>query len=99
MGWQKRAAGGFHVRQFQGVPLPKDVILYAVFFYLRYAVSYRDLEESMAERGVVIDHATLNRWGVKFAPLIAAQAQRRKRPTANSWRMPSLDIAAQYPVR
>lgn len=41
----------------------------------------------MAERGVVVDHATLNRWVVKFSPLIAAQAQARKRPTASSWRM------------
>jgi putative transposase len=41
----------------------------------------------MAERGVEIDHATLNRWVVKFSPLIAANAQSRKRPTAISWRM------------
>ena len=41
---------------------PKDIILYAVFFYVRYGVSYRDLEEIMAERGVKVDHATLNRW-------------------------------------
>lgn len=58
-----------------------------MFFYVRYAVSYRDLEEILAERGVVVDHATLHRWVVRFAPLIAAQAQARKRPTANSWRM------------
>lgn len=72
---------------FKGVHYPKPVILYAVFFYVRYAVSYRDLEEIIAERGVQVDHATLNRWVVKFAPLIAAQAQRRKQPTANSWRV------------
>lgn len=73
--------------EFKGVHYPKSVILHAVFFYLRYAVSYRDLEEIMAERGVKVDHATLNRWVVKFAPLIAARAQARKRPTATSWRM------------
>lgn len=66
---------------------PKSVILYAVFFYVRYGVSYRDLEEIMAERGVKIDHATLNRWVVKFSPLIAANAQARKKRTAASWRM------------
>tara|TARA_R100000935_G_C2820918_1_gene159706 strand:+ start:509 stop:1021 length:513 start_codon:yes stop_codon:yes gene_type:complete len=63
------------------------VILNAVFFYLRYAVSYRFLEEIMAERDVKVDHATLNRWVVEFAPLIAARAQSRKRSTAASWRM------------
>ena len=72
---------------FKGAQFPRSVILYAVFFYVRYAVSYRDLEEIMEERGVSVDHATLNRWVVKFAPLIAARAQSRKRPTAKSWRM------------
>ena len=72
---------------FKGNHFPKSVILYAVFFYVRYGVSYRDLEEIMAERGVEIDHATLNRWVVKFSPLIAANAQARKKPTAGSWRM------------
>lgn len=41
----------------------------------------------MAERGVAVDHATLNRWVVKFSPLIATNAQARKRATANSWRI------------
>jgi putative transposase len=54
---------------------------------LRYGGSYRDLEEIMAERGVEIDHATLNRWVVKFSPLIAGNAQSRKKSTAPSWRM------------
>ncbi|RJE78455.1 IS630 family transposase, partial [Paracoccus sp. JM45] len=41
---------------------------FSVFSYVRYAVSYRDLEEIMLERGINVDHATLNRWVVKFAP-------------------------------
>jgi putative transposase len=72
---------------FKGGHCPKDVILYAVFFYVRYAVSYRDLEEIMAERGVAVDHATLNRWVVKYSSLIARRAHRRKSPTSSSWRM------------
>ena len=46
---------------FKGAHFPRDIILHAAFFYLRYGVSYRDLEEIMAERGVRVDHATLNR--------------------------------------
>ncbi|WP_349294810.1 IS6 family transposase (plasmid) [Thioclava sp. 'Guangxiensis'] len=72
---------------FKGAHYPKSVILQAIFFYVRYAVSYRDLEEILVERGVMVDHATLNRWVVKYAPLIAARAQERKRPSAKSWRM------------
>lgn len=72
---------------FKGVHYQQSVILYAVFFYLRHAVSYRDLEEILAERGVTVDHATLNRWVVKFAPQISDSTQAKKRPTATSWRM------------
>lgn len=72
---------------FKGAQFPREVILFAVFFYLRYTVSYRDLEEIMAERGVRIDHATLNRWVAKYSPLIANAARRRKVPTDRSWRM------------
>ena len=69
---------------FKGVHFPKEVILYAVFFYVRYGVSYRDLEEIMEERGVQVDHATLNRWVINYSPLISAEAK-----TANVlWRHP-----------
>ncbi|MQQ09596.1 IS6 family transposase [Epibacterium sp. SM1979] len=77
---------------FKGVHYPKSVILPAVFFYVRYGVSYRDLEEILAERGVSVDRATLNRWVVKFAPLIADRARARKRPTAKSWRVDETHI-------
>jgi putative transposase len=72
---------------FKGAHFPKDVILYAVFFYVRYGVSYRDLEEIMEERGINVDHATLNRWVIDYSPLIATEAKKRKRAVATSWRM------------
>ena len=72
---------------FKGAQFPQDVILHAVFFYVRYGVSYRDLEEILAERGVVVDHATLNLWVVRYASDLAAVAQRRKSTTAPSWRL------------
>lgn len=65
---------------FKGAHFPKSVILHAVFFYMRCPVSYRDLQEIMAERGISVDHATLNRWVVRYAPQIGAQAHIRKRP-------------------
>ena len=77
----------------------KISVLYAVYFYVRFPVSYRDLEEIMAERGVDLDHAALNRWVEKYAGAIAEEAHRRKALPGRSWRMPSRDIAAQYPAR
>tara|TARA_B110000467_G_C18277143_1_gene456173 strand:+ start:369 stop:545 length:177 start_codon:yes stop_codon:yes gene_type:complete len=45
---------------FKSSHYPKDVILYGVFFCVWYAVAYRNLEETMAERGIKVEHATLN---------------------------------------
>jgi putative transposase len=72
---------------FKGAHFPKEIILYVIFFYVRYSVSYRDLEEIMEERGVKVDHATLNRWVIDYSPLMAAEAKKCKRPVASSWRM------------
>ena len=72
---------------FKGVHFPKDVILYAVFFYVRYGVSYRDLEAIMEERGVKVDHSTLNRWVINYSSSLALAAIKNKRAVAASWRM------------
>jgi transposase, IS6 family len=64
-----------------------DIILLNVQWYCRYALSYRDLEEMMAERGVEVDHSTINRWVLKFSP----ELDKRIRPflnlTNDSWRV------------
>ncbi|TDW52712.1 hypothetical protein EV144_1011404 [Flavobacterium sp. 270] len=49
---------------------PKYIILQAVYFKLRFTLSYRDVEEIMKIRGVIVDHATIQRWVYKFTPLI-----------------------------
>ncbi len=72
---------------FSGAQFPKEVILFAVFFYVRFGISYRDVEEIMEERGVNVDHATLNRWVIKYSPSIALAAKKNKRAVATSWRM------------
>ncbi|MFT4959623.1 MAG: putative transposase [Paracoccaceae bacterium] len=63
-----------------------------VFFYVRYVVSYRDLEEQLAERGIAVDHATLNRWLAKYSPSIAANTHTRERSTAVSWCMAKIAV-------
>ena len=60
---------------------PPDVILLAVRWYLRYSLSYRDLKELLAERGVEVDHVTLFRWVQRFTPLLAEAA----RPCSIRW--------------
>ena len=72
---------------FKGAHFPKDVILYAVFFSVRYDVSYRDLKEIMEERGVNVDHSTPESPSFDYSPLIAAEAKKRKHTVTTSWRM------------
>jgi putative transposase len=66
---------------------PKTIILQAVYFKLRFTLSYRDVEELMSIRGVTVDHSTIQRWVYKFTPMIEANMHRRKRQVSDSWRM------------
>jgi transposase-like protein len=72
---------------FKGCHFPPAVILMGICWYCRYKLSYRDIEELMVERGVEVDHATLNRWVVKFAPLLSKNARLHKAPVGKSWRL------------
>ncbi len=53
----------------------------------RFSLSYRDLEEIMSIRGALVDHATLQRWVMRFVPLIDQAVRKRKKPVGSSWRM------------
>jgi len=76
---------------FKGAHFPKDVIFYAVFFYVRYGVSYCDLEAIMEERGVKVDHLSLNRWVINYTSSLALAAKKLKRAVA-SWQMDETNI-------
>lgn len=72
---------------FKGMRFPIDVILVCIRWYAAYPLSYRHLEEIMEERGVSVDHSTINRWAIRFLPLIEKMARKHKRPVGGSWRM------------
>ena len=60
---------------FAGFRFPPDVIVLAVRWYLRFDLSYRDVEELLAERGIEVDHVTVYRWVQRFTPLLADAAR------------------------
>ena len=64
-----------------------EVILLAVGWYLRFSLSYRDVEELLAERGLLVDHVTVWRWVQRYAPEIQRRLRLRLRPTNDSWRV------------
>src|SRR5271165_5564746 len=72
----------FKWRQFE-----PELILLAVGWYLRFSLSYRDVEELLAERGLHADHVTVWRWVQRYAPEMELCLRRRLKPTSDSWRV------------
>jgi transposase-like protein len=70
---------------FAGFRFPPDVIVLAVRWYLRFGLSYRDVEELLAERGVEIDHVTVYRWVQRFTPLLAEAARPCRHAVGDRW--------------
>jgi len=70
---------------FTGFRFPPEVILLAVRWYLRYGLSYRDLEELLAERGIEVDHPTLYRWVQRFTPLLIDAARPARHLAGDRW--------------
>lgn len=72
----------FKWRHYEG-----EIILQSVRWYLRYALSYRDLEEILAERGLSVAHTTIFRWIQAYAPEIDRRVRPHLKPTNDSWRV------------
>ena len=74
--------GLFKWRQFE-----PEAILLAVGWYLRFSLSYRDVEELLADRGLHADHVTVWRWVQRYAPEMERRLRSRLKPTNDSWRL------------
>ena len=75
-------SSSFKWRHYEG-----EIILLNVRWYLKYPLSYRNLEEMMAERGIKVDHTTIMRWVHQYSPEIEKKIRRHLRPTNDSWRV------------
>jgi transposase, IS6 family len=72
---------------FAGFCFPPDVIMLAVRWYLRFALSYRDVEELLTERGIDVDHVTIYRWVRRFTPLLAEAARPCRHAVGDRWQV------------
>ncbi|MCJ2137333.1 IS6 family transposase [Methylobacterium sp. J-026] len=79
---KQRAKADFRGRHFEAT-----LIVQAVSWYLRYPLSYRDIEELFLERGLEVDHSTLNRWVLAYAPLIEKRLRQFRQPHCGSVRI------------
>src|SRR3977135_681655 len=71
---------------FKGSQFEREIILWGVRWYVAYPISYRQLEEMMGERGVAVDHSTLNRWVIKYARQCESASRPRQRPVGRRTR-------------
>ena len=72
---------------FRRLHYPVDIIAQCVRWYLAYSLSLLNLEEMMAERGIVVDHSTLHRWVIRLVPLLDKAFRQHKRSVGRRWRM------------
>jgi transposase-like protein len=72
---------------FAGFRFPPEVIVVAVRWYLRFGLSYRDVEELLTERGVEVDHVTVYRWVQRFTPLLADAARPCRHAVGTRWQV------------
>ncbi len=77
----------FSVNKFKGSQFPSEIILQNIYCYLRYSLSYRDLEEMAQYRGLDVDHSTIQRWVVKYSLEIESNFRKNKKQVSGSWRM------------
>jgi transposase-like protein len=80
------------VVNFKGAHFPQPIILTGVRWYVAYPLRTRHVEELLRERGVHVDHSTINRWVITYSPQLEAAFHRRKRPVWVSWRMDETSI-------
>ncbi len=71
----------------KGMRFPIDVIFVCIRWYAAYPLSYRPLEEMMEGRGVEVDHSSINRWAIRFLPLLEKAFRKHKRLVGSSWRV------------
>jgi putative transposase len=66
---------------------PPEVIDHAIWLYLRFTLSFRDVEDLLAERGIAVSYETVRRWVNHFGPMIAAQLRRRRSKPYTAWHL------------
>ena len=66
---------------------PSDVIVHACWLYFRFTLSFRDVEEMLAQRGIEVSYETIRCWTIKFGPMIARNLRERRPPATPRWHL------------
>ena len=71
---------------------PPVIIRHAVWLYVRFTLSYRDVEDLLAERGLNVSYETVRRWVLKFGPLFARELRRRRSRPTSRWHLDEMAV-------
>jgi putative transposase len=71
---------------------PPEIIQHAIWLYLRFTLSYRDVEELLAERGLDVCYETVRRWVLKFGPMIARRLRRQRPQASKRWHLDEMVV-------
>jgi putative transposase len=72
---------------------PPDVIRHAIWLYLRFTLSYRDVEELLAERGLMISNESIRRWVLKFGPIVARNLRKIRPKAYTRWHLDEMVVS------
>src|SRR3954454_22216995 len=94
------SVGGWYCRRMQPVSyarhqFPPEVIRHAIWLYLRFTLSYRDVEELLIERGIEVSYETVRRWVLKFGPSFARNLRRLRPRPADTWHLDEMVVSIQ----
>ena len=71
---------------------PPEIIRHAVWLYVRFTLSYRDVEDLLAERGLDVSYETVRRWVLKFGPLFARELRRQRPRPTSTWHLDEVAV-------
>ena len=80
---------------YRGFRFPSEIISHAVWLYHRFSLSFREVEELLAERGIVVSYETIRQWCQKFGPQYARQLRRKQGRLGDTWHLDELFVNIQ----
>ena len=81
-----------HTPSYRGYRFPPEIISHAVWLYHRFCLSFRDVEDLLAERGIIVSYEAIRLWCLKFGPVYARALKRRQGRLGDTWHLDELFV-------
>src|SRR5208283_2099291 len=91
-------AKGMTKISYSGYRFPPEIIQQAIWLYVRFTLSFLDVEDLLAERGIVVSYETVRRWVNHFGPKIAANLRKRRPKPHTNWHLDEVYLKSMHPI-